>query len=502
MCQFYQDSWLQLVDAIASLIEHDPQFVFDALDGRKSTAQINSATPETNINYRDEPVAFFFVLFGIVIEALTDRSNKQGDTLKILLALKKILSRSVAGTAIFQDAVFSETIELFDRLALTEGLAAQNVLVDIAKQLCITHPSAIEEDTSSDLSDDIQQLFELAKIIVVVLTNALPRIADPKSVPREYFTNETVTLIRNGFEALVEASAIFPSVIKRDLYASILHVFATILSTPACQDAVVAQCLPIFKRFIQRIAQDDGVVGSSSLAAQYTSFLQRLLAILKVAQRRDHESSLACAKNTLLTISIFLTSASSTILPDEPLIQVALEAQLDCLQDLGLAKVGAGCLRSLLLTTSKNETDEAVATYLFPRLVGFVTDIQRPDPENTRTPIAQALTAFAALHAQNEDRAATVMSIVLPTLLHRARLGGKEVFPELATRLLELAKGTLLPVFRGLVAAMEPDMKGFMEEVIREGSGGERGAGRGDGDMGTGGSNEPSIALKFNFGGR
>ena len=143
---------MKLVDAIASLIDQDSNFVFDALDGKTNEVQSNGpGSREADINYRDEPVAFFFVLFGISIEALVTRPtndslNSEPQTLGILSALKKILRPSVSGNAIFQDAVFSETIELFDRLALTEGLEVQLIIVDIVRNLCLTHPSAKEVD--------------------------------------------------------------------------------------------------------------------------------------------------------------------------------------------------------------------------------------------------------------------------------------------------------------------------------------------------------------------
>ncbi|KAL8863455.1 MAG: hypothetical protein Q9178_000136 [Gyalolechia marmorata] len=513
LLKFYQDSWLELVDAIASLIEQDPRFVFAALDGQHSATQVNGDVPKTNIAYRDEPVAFFFVLFGIAIEALVTRSNHKSprDVLKILSALKKILSPAVAGNAIFQDSVFSETVEVFDRLALTEDLAVQAILVDIAKTLCLTHPSAAEEDTSSDLNEDIEQLFELARIIVLVLTNALPNIAHSEPAPREQLSDEAVSLIRNGFEALVEASAIFPSIIKTDLYASILHILSVILSTPACQAAVVPQTLPGFRRFFRRLALDDSQSSSSPVGPQIKACLHRLLTILDVAQRREHESSLACAKNTLLTTSILLTTASSVIPRDEPLIFAALEATLDCLQDLGLAKVAAGCLRSLLLSNPKNETDEAVARYLLPRLITFVTTpsssptaeaTANPDTDAAKSSIVQALVAFVNLYAGDEQRAAAAMSIVLPTLLYRARVMGVAVYHDTATRITELARGALLPVFRGLVSGMDNEMRAFMEQVIREGgSGGGGKSGKGDGEMGAEEGTEPTIALKFDFGG-
>ncbi|KAL8847335.1 MAG: hypothetical protein Q9221_007618 [Calogaya cf. arnoldii] len=516
LLKFYQDSWLELVNAIASLIEQDPNIVFTALDGRSSNTQMNGDIPKTNIAYRDEPVAFFFVLFGIAVEALVTRSNHEspGNVLKILSALRKIFSPAVAGNAIFQDTVFSETIEVFDRLALTEGLAVQTMLVDIAKTLCLTHPSAVEEgNTSSDLNDDIEQLFELARVIVLILTNALPNIADPKSTPREQLSDEGVSLISNGFEALVEASGIFPSIIKTDLYASILHIFSVILGTPACQAAVVPQTLPGFRRFIQKLALDDAQSGSSPIAPQIKTCLHRLLAILGVAQRREHESSLACAKNTLLTTSVMLTTASSVIASDEPLVFAALEATLECLQDLGLANVAAGCLRSLLLTNPKNETDEAIARYLFPRLVAITTTpvaaratAADPDTENAKAMIAQALMAFVALYANDESRAAAAMAVVLPALLCRAKIFGEAASNDTATRrITELARGPLLPVFRGLVSSMDPDMRSFMEQVLREGGGGGGGGGgrngRGDAETGVEEGAEPTIALKFNFGG-
>ncbi|KAI4286024.1 MAG: hypothetical protein L6R35_004516, partial [Caloplaca aegaea] len=441
LLKFYQDAWLGLVNAIASLIEQDPQMVFDALDGKGTASQVNGSGPRTNINYRDAPVAFFMVLFGIVIEALVTRpgDDESRDILKILSALKRILLPSVAGNAIFQDSVFAETLEIFDRLALTEGLAVQTVLVDIAKTLCITHPSAGGENTATDLTEDVDQLFALAKIIMLVMTNALPNIAEAKAAPRDTLADDAVALIRSGFEALVDISTIFPTIIKTDLYASILHIFSTVLRTPACQASVVAQVLPIFRRFVLKISTDGPRSHSSTIAPQVTTCLQQLLAILGIAQRREHESSLVCARNTLLAISVLLSTAPDALGADEPLVFAALEATLDCLQDLGLAKVAAGCLRSLLLTSPKKATDEAVARCLFPRLIVFVLDLDDPDPEDSRALIASALTGFVALYADEAEKAAAAMSLVLPALLRSAKGGGRKTYRDTAARIVELA---------------------------------------------------------------
>ncbi|KAA8563633.1 hypothetical protein EYC84_011656 [Monilinia fructicola] len=148
LLRFYQDAWLKLVDAIASLIEQDSEFVFNALDGKEADAPSTNGNSKGNdINYRDEPVAFFFVLFELHLKLWWQN----------LAALKKILHPSVSGHAIYREAIFSETMDLLDRLVLTEGLDVQAVIVQIARSLCISHPSATKADVAEgeDLSEDI-----------------------------------------------------------------------------------------------------------------------------------------------------------------------------------------------------------------------------------------------------------------------------------------------------------------------------------------------------------
>jgi len=496
------------VDAIASLIDQDVEFVFDALDGKTGSEAPkldDFGAGRHNINYRDEPTAFFFMLFGIVIEALITQPNNdtpstEAQTLDILSALKRILRPSVSGNAVFQDAVFAETTELFDRLALTESPDVQLVIVEIARNLCLTHPSAQTEDENGDhLSDDIEQLFELTRIIVLVLAGVLPNLAEQNPSARQQLPDEAVVLIQTALEALVDASDIFPSIIKADLHASILHIFATILSTGACQANVVPQIFPVFKRFLQSLVPSSSKSLSSSTRDLVRGCLHRFLSILAHAQRREADTSLPCAKNTLLACTILLTTASRSLVPNDPLIIRALDAMLDCLQDLGLAKVVANCLRSLLVVSPKDETDEAIVRYLFPHLLHFTADTELPDPENARSLAAHALTSFVSTTSGQSSSAA--MSIVFPILLTRAAAEGKPVYPEIAKRLLELAGGNPIPIFRGVIANMSAEQRAFMETVVRAGGG--AGGGRAGGRRASSGEREePSIALKMTFGGR
>ncbi|KAI0879516.1 armadillo-type protein [Hypoxylon argillaceum] len=501
LLRFYQDSWLKLVDAIASLIEQDSEFVFDALDGKETDGPApNGQSKGADINYRDEPVAFFFVLFGIAFEALatrpgqTDSLATQEQTLEILQALKKILHPSVSGHAIYREAIFSETMDLLDRLVLTEGLDVQGVIVEIARALCVAHPSARKQGQpeEGDLTEDIEQLFELTRIIVLVLSGLLPNLTEANQPVRHQLTEESVLLVRTGLSAIVDAAEVFPAIIKTDLHACIIHIFATILATPSCQEIIVPQALPMFKRFVTSMANSRGAgEGKSPTGTQVQGCLRRFLSIYLHAQKREAPQSLQCVKNCLLTITILFTGGNNRLAATDRVVAKFLDEVLDCLTDRMTAKIAANCIRSLLLQNSPTVADQSIARYLLPRLVAFVSNTDPEDPENARRLVAHTLTQYVSIISK--DHAQIAMSIVAPTLLSRAASEGPEVYKETSMRLLELASVDQ-SAFRGVVAAMDEGQKAFMEEVLRSGRQ------ENDTDRDSSNAGQPTITLKMNFG--
>ncbi|KAH7058880.1 HEAT repeat protein-like protein [Macrophomina phaseolina] len=513
LLKFYQDSWLNLVDAIASLIDEDAEFVFDALDGKELDEEEQSGDgpkekkPAADINYRDEPVAFFFVLFGLAFEALVttgrpssgdSQSNKE-HTLEILRALKNILKPSVSGHAIYQEVVFSETMDMLDRLVLTEGLDVQEVIVEIARNLCLAHPSAQRgqraPNVEETLSDDIEQLFELTRIMVLVLAGLVPGLGDNNTQARHALTDESVALITLALSALVDAADVFPSIIRTDLHACLLQISIQILSTPSTQTLVVPQVLPIFRRFVSTLA------GTSLPETQYQlrSTLERFLMIITHAQKREFEAAPQCEKNTLLATTILLTSGAGIFDPCDPLLKRFTDLLADCLQNRVTSKVASNCCRSLLVLPKKNgdaaaNTANALAKQLIPTCVSFLAS---PPPEDlegleeSRTVVSLALTNFVSTLQPNQIPVA--MALALPTLLARASKEGESCYKETATRLIELA-GAGQESFRAVVGRLSSDQKAFMEGVVRSGGQPARKMPVRQDSQG-----EPTIALKMNF---
>lgn len=493
--QFYQDSWLKLVDAIASLIDEDSEFVFDALDGKTNQPATNGDSHHhSEINYREEPAAFFFVLYGLAFEALAGRSS--GDelatsnrNLDILSALKKILRPSVSGNAIYQEVVFSETMDLLDRMVLTEGMDVQTVIVEIARNMCLAHPSSrLGSDKQADdenLSEDIEQLFELTRIIVLVLAGLVPGLAESNRPTRAEITDEAVVLIRLSLNALVDASEVFPSIIKGDLHSCIFHLFVTILGTGSCQATVVPQVLPIFRRFVNGITFE----GRSETRKQIRSTLGRFLTILRNAQKRETEASLPCEKNTILAGTILVTTAHSLLAAGDPIVSRFVSEIADSLDNRMTTKMASGCARSLLLIPGKQLS---IPAQLLPRLIKFLTNPADLEglPES-RSIIVQSLITFATAFAA--PRKPAMFAVAISTLLTRASKEGEATHRETATRLLELA-GADPDAFRAVVNKLDAEQKTFMEKIIREGQGRQT-VKRTD----TSDEREPTIALKMDF---
>jgi HEAT repeat-containing protein 5 len=114
-----------------------------------------------------------------------------------------------------------------------------------------------------------------------------------------------------------------------------IYCIKAILGTGPCQEDIIPQSLPIFKRFIQGITRTatKGQGGSTPVATQIRGCLKRFLAILANAQKRETEASLPCVKNTLLASTILVTSSTNVLPPTDPLVTKLLDEIVDCLSD-------------------------------------------------------------------------------------------------------------------------------------------------------------------------
>jgi hypothetical protein len=147
---------------------------------------------------------------------------------------------------------------------------------------------------------------------------------------------EAILLIRSSLNALVDAAEVFPAIIKTDLHACIVHIFATTLATPDCQELIVPQSLPTLKRFVGSMSNSRRSPGGGEPSAtdiQMQGCLRRFLSIYLNAQKREAPQSLACVKNCLLATTILFTGGRNHLPATEALVARYLDELLDCLTD-------------------------------------------------------------------------------------------------------------------------------------------------------------------------
>jgi hypothetical protein len=329
------------------------------------------------------------------------------------------------------------------------------------------------------LTDDIEQLFELTRIIILVIAGLVPGLSETPVSSLLETSEEAIALVRASLEALVDVSDVFPSIIKTDLQASILHIFVTIFATGACQSALVPQALPIFRRLISSIADDQ----RPDTKQHVQNTLKRMLVILGNARKVESAASLACEKNIMLACTLLVSAAQPVLDADEALTAYFLTVLREAIAAPTTTKVATGCFRTLLL--------QGVTTRrTFAHSISFLQDAGTDGVfDDSKTSLAQALTTFAS--KLSAEQRSVAISLLVSILLHRAAIDGENTYQDIATRLLELA-AVDNATFRILVAGMDHTRKGLLENVLRS-QASKRG---GKQDAATG---QPSIQLKMNF---
>ena len=110
----------------------DPH-ILAAMDGK----EVNEENPQVIATTdRKEPTAFFFVIFGLVYEAIATASadassESRSGVISALTALKFLVRPEYSGQAIMEPTIFEEFISLCYRMGMTEAAGIQIHLIEM-----------------------------------------------------------------------------------------------------------------------------------------------------------------------------------------------------------------------------------------------------------------------------------------------------------------------------------------------------------------------------------
>jgi hypothetical protein len=130
-----------MLNAVATEMETRDPFIFGAMEGIEDVAAASS----TARGARPEPTTMFFVIFGLVYEALSasaphpESSLVASDNTPLiaLRAMKCLVRREYSGRALLEPTIFDELLNLWYRMAMTEPPALQIHLVEVIRVFAI-----------------------------------------------------------------------------------------------------------------------------------------------------------------------------------------------------------------------------------------------------------------------------------------------------------------------------------------------------------------------------
>jgi hypothetical protein len=134
--QYYSEAWAIILQAVATAMQANNPHILAAMDGKEYTAASKDLVLDSD---RKEPTAFFFVVFGLVYEALatssadssTTSTTRQSGVTSALQALKCLVRPEYSGTVIMEPTIFEEFISLCYRMGMTESAGIQVHLVEM-----------------------------------------------------------------------------------------------------------------------------------------------------------------------------------------------------------------------------------------------------------------------------------------------------------------------------------------------------------------------------------
>lgn len=123
------------MQAVATAMECGDPHIHASMDGQ----EFHAGVEPSNFGKREEPTAFFFVIFGLVYEALATSSAestsaasaRQTLVIAALQMLKSLVRPEYSGKAIRDPTIFEEFVSLCYRIAMTESARIQVHLLEM-----------------------------------------------------------------------------------------------------------------------------------------------------------------------------------------------------------------------------------------------------------------------------------------------------------------------------------------------------------------------------------
>ncbi|EPQ55802.1 ARM repeat-containing protein [Gloeophyllum trabeum ATCC 11539] len=414
---YYADSWTVILHAVSSALDKGDPGIIASMDGRENSP----ASTETEAR-RKEPTYMFFVLFGLIYDALSSSSVDAASapatrrTSEIALsALKSLVKPEYSGEALLQSNIFEEFVGLCYRLSLTETPQAQIHLLAALTSLVTSH-----NNTAGLLSWDMPRA-RCLQICAHILRRALPGIRDAVPYGASTALSDRISLLRAAFTAFTNIGQALGADVHEDARAAGICLYAELLKDESSDTDLVSPTLLCLKSFL------DVPPGVQSQQERYHQSVQGILSacLINIESMRGRQGSIASKviRNNFLAMVLILTSILPTLKLGKPVVDRCCFLLSEHLMgDDEVSFTAVQCAKTLVVASASGAPVLRYCSRLMiPSLLGYLlglANLKQSSVQDVHVKgAAETLKAFSSyMDLVPEDLRHCVLGILLPTL--------------------------------------------------------------------------------------
>lgn len=373
--ELYGNYWVNFVTVLSLQLEKDDAYIREYLG--------------------DDESSFFFILFSQCVESLIRNKN----VLEILVCVKSLVQNSELVEILFNDEIFGEVIDLFDRLILIDDdTEVKCNVLEIINSIFHTFLNGHK----GDLTNSFDKLFELIRVTMSPMFSILPFLKsdfDPNNPSHQLLLKHcdsapNLLILKTVFSNFVDMINKFPDVVKVDLYSCILFIFAKFYEFK--NELLIAIILPHLKQIIQDSKKFDG-----GLVSQFYNII------------RQYYTVTSSNNYSVLTTMILITSGD---------IQINKEDSETLSRELVLmlsknesAATGIQCIKSLINYSSLQSKDILVVKELISKIIVLLAKNEETDIDIKV--LFEILLLFAKSKTLDDAKLTALYSLIIPLLL-------------------------------------------------------------------------------------
>ncbi|KAJ7168806.1 clathrin-coated vesicle protein [Mycena filopes] len=475
---YYANSWSVILQAVAtSMLANDPH-ILAAMDGQELGKDAKAPVKEPQ---RAEPSMFFFVVFGLVYEALATASaessssatSRQTTVIAALQTLKCLVRPEYAGKAMMEPAIFDEFISLCYRMAMTESARIQIHLVEVLAIMAATQDAAAGSDPLSHTSPRAHCLRICSHILRHSTSVARGSIIQG-DIP------DRIKMIMSTFAAFVSVGTSIKSLQREDVRAVGILLYSELLKDESSEIDLAGPTLTALKSLL------DLPTISPDASDRYSRLVHGLISacLLNVDEMGGRQGAISAKKikNNLLAAVLILTVIPPSVKMGEAVIEHCCFLITQKLLDVGeMSLPAAHCAKTLIVaSTSGNVMLQQCAKLLIPGLIEFIAKVAPLVSDGSITEphaaaVGEVWKAFSAFFGSvPEDHRTRLLGVLLPTitlLLSNPQAATTPVTSQGVKELLGYATSSPA-AFKEAAGKLDPATRELLEQSVRRAVGG------------------------------